>query len=65
MLNLYNPAYLTIKKEIELTDNSGNTGTFKAFTYKNSLRFSILLRKAPGIEMTDRLLNEIKRYRRT
>jgi len=64
MLNLYDPAYLTMKKDIELTDSDGNAGTFQAFTYKNSLRFLILLREAPGTEMTDRLLKEIKHYRR-
>ncbi|MDR2687302.1 MAG: GNAT family N-acetyltransferase [Oscillospiraceae bacterium] len=61
MLHLYDPAYLAMKKELALADGEGNAGEFKAFTYKNSLRFSVLLREAPGEEMTGLLLKEIKR----
>jgi len=56
MLDLYDPAHLAIKKELALSG-----GEFKAFVYKNSLRFHILLREAPDTELTERLLREIKR----
>ena len=59
MLDLYDPAHLAIKKELALPG-----GEFKAFVYKNSLRFHILLREAPDTELTERLLREIKRLRR-
>jgi len=59
MLNLYDPAHLAVKKTLELPG-----GEFKAFTYKNSLRFNILLREAPDAALTDQLLKEIKRLRR-
>ena len=59
MLNLYNPAHLAVKKTLALPG-----GEFKAFTYKNSLRFNILLRDAPDTELTDQLLKEIKHLRR-
>jgi len=59
MLDLYNPVHLAVKKTLELPG-----GEFKAFTYKNSLRFNLLLRDAPDAELTDRLLKEIKRLRR-
>lgn len=39
-------------------------GEFKAFAFKDSLRFHILLREAPDAALTDRLLQEIKRLRR-
>ena len=42
VVNLYDPAYFNILKELSLTDNDGNTGIFKVFTYKDSLRFSVL-----------------------
>ena len=59
--NLYDPAYLDIIKKLLLTGNDGNTGIFKAFTYKDSLRFEVLIRKNPCIEMINWCVGEIEK----
>jgi len=59
--NLYDPTYYNIVKQILLTGENGNICLFKAFTYKDSLRFSVLTREKPCYEMIDWLIDEIKR----
>lgn len=58
--NLYNPARLVILRRLLLTDD-GNTGIFRAFTFNNSLRFTVLCRAEPSPEMLGWLADEIKR----
>ena len=58
--NLYDPAYFNIIKQLLLTIKDGNIGIFKAFTYKNSLRFEILIRENPCIEMINWFVDEIE-----
>ena len=60
LANLYDPMYFTVIKHLALTDSDGNIGIFKVFTYKNSLRFSVLVRETPSAEIINWLINEIK-----
>ena len=61
MKNLYDPAFFNIIKQLLLTGNDGNIAIFRAFTYKNSLRFELILRENPCIEMIDYLVDEINK----
>ena len=61
MKNLYDPAFFNIIKQLLLTGNDENIAIFKAFTYKNSLRFEIILRENPCIEMINYLVDEINK----
>ena len=50
---MYNQEYLNI---IEKRND------FKVFTYKNSLRFEILLNDSPSLEIVDNFIKEINQY---
>jgi ribosomal protein S18 acetylase RimI-like enzyme len=58
--NLYDTAYLNMINQSVLTEDNGNIGIFKAFTYKDSLRFSILVRENPSLEMINSLIEKIE-----
>ena len=62
---LYDKAHFSIIKKQIMIDEDGNTGVFKVFVYKNSLRFFILLQNAPSEPTNEWLLSEIETYVRT
>jgi len=62
--SLYDSAYYQVLKKTALFGDDGNKGVFKTFTYKDSLRFSILLLFSPDLEFVDWLEGEITRYRK-
>lgn len=59
---MYDKDYFSVLKKEVITEGSGNTGVFKVFTYKNSLRFSVLFIDSPCSDTVDCLLSEIIRF---
>jgi len=61
--SLYDPDDYQMLRKTALFTEDGNKAVFKAFTYKDSLRFSILLYTSPNTELADWLADEIAGYR--
>ena len=58
---LYDKSHFAVLSRQLVVDN-GNKGFFKVFSYKDSLRFSILMTSAPGKDATKWFTDEIRRY---
>jgi len=60
--HLYDKAHFAVLEKRPIAEADGNTGVFKAFIYKNSLRFSVLMRDTPAPETVSALAGEIGGY---
>lgn len=60
--NLYDQKHLVILGKQLLINNDRTEGAFKAFTYKNSLRFSVIFFDSPCTETVEITANKLKKY---
>lgn len=59
--HMYDQSHFSIITKELFVDNEKNTGVFKVFIYKNSLRISVLLDKSPCPETVTWLIDSIKK----